>query len=148
MSTATGVPDLLRRFTATTYSFGAVYGAAVITFETNDQVLLSAFRTRAEQLAGLLVSSQKPWHWKVVRDFDVSQDDGEIFLLGGQSLSTIFMGTGTVVAIDWTQGELLGFVAANISDHQLLDAIIAIGKQHHLKYECEPCSIATQPDIM
>jgi hypothetical protein len=87
-------------------------------------------------VASALVSSGKPWYWKVVRDYDVSQDGNNVFLLSGESLSTVFLGSGTVVAIDWNQGELLGFVAANISAQQLLDVLIEVGQQHHhLQYE-------------
>lgn len=136
MSTVTRLPDLLRRFAATPYQFTAFLYSTTITFETNDQELLTAFRTGAEQLEGVLASSDKSWYWKVVRDYDVSQGVTDSFLFSGQRLSTIFLGTGTVVAIDWDRGELLGFVAASVPAQHLLDLLLDAGQQHQLHYEC------------
>jgi hypothetical protein len=131
MSTVATTPDLLRRFIATPHRFGALLCSTVISFETNDQELLTAFRAGAEHLAGALVSSsQKPWYWKVIRDYDVVQVDVVPFVLEDETLSTLFVGTGTVAAVDWESRELLGFIAANISAQYLLDALINLGNQH------------------
>jgi hypothetical protein len=136
MSTANALPDLLRRFVATPYRYKANLHSTIVMFETNDQELFTTFRSRAEQLAGVLVSSDTAWHWKVVRDPDVSQDGEATFLLSGETLSVLFLGAGTVVAIDWNQGELLGFVASNNSPQHLLDALIEIGQKHHRNCDC------------
>ncbi len=135
MSTVTGLPDLLRRFPATPYQFTAFLCSTTITFETNDPELLTAFRTRGKQLAHALEYSDKSWYWKVVRDHDISQDDNDSFLLSAEQLSTIFVGTGTVAAIDWDRGELLGFVAASVPAQCLLDLLLDAAQQHHLHYK-------------
>jgi hypothetical protein len=135
MSTVTGLPDLLRRFTVTPYQFTAFLYSTTITFETNDPELLTAFRTRAEQLANALRYSDKSWYWKVARDHDISQDGNDSFVLSAQPLSTIFLGNETVAAIDWDQGELLGFVAANVPAQYLLDLLLDAAQQHHLHCE-------------
>lgn len=129
MSTAIGLPDLLRRFVATPYRFGAILYSKTVTFETNDRELLIGFRARAEELAGVLVSSSgKPWYWKVVRDYDISNEGDDALLLSSKELTTLSLGMGTVVAFDWNSGELLGFVAANISTEYLLDALLDVAR--------------------
>jgi hypothetical protein len=136
MSIATSLPDLLRRFVATPYRFEEVLQSTVVALETNDQGLLTGFRVRAEELAGVLASpSDKYWYWKVIRDYDVFQEDHHRFLLDDETTSTLFLGTGTVVAIDWQRDELLGFVAAGISTQCLVDALIDLATRHHLNNE-------------
>lgn len=137
MTNADGLPDLLRRFTATPYRFAALLHTTVITFETNDHKMLAAFEARSEELAGALMSFPgRQWHCKIVRDFDVSNKNDEPYLINTQTLSTLFLGTGTFLGIDWQQGELLGFVAADLSSIDLLDALITVAQQHHLTCEC------------
>jgi hypothetical protein len=138
MSTATGIPDLLRRFVPTPYRFWIVLASTIVRFETNDQELLRAFRTRADQLLAGLASSVKSWSWKIIRDYDVSHDTDELFLLSGETLSTLFLGTGTVVAIDWNRGELLGFVASEITAKCFLDMLLGVAQKDHLHYERGP----------
>jgi hypothetical protein len=133
MSTDTALPDLLRRFVATPHRCRAVAQSMIITIETNDQEMLAALRDRAEQLIGVLrSSSDSAWHWKLVRDHDFSQSTFEAHLLSGDALSTLFLGTGTIVAIDWIRGELLGFVAANLPAQQLLDILLDLARRGHL----------------
>jgi len=132
MSAAVPLPDLLRRFVLTPYRFSAVAGSIVISFETNDQELLVGFRDRTEQLVSALkLPSHNTWHWKLVRDHDVSQTGHDAYLLSGETLSVIFLGMGTVVAIDWGKGEILGFIAANTPVKQLLDVLMDFRQRSH-----------------
>ncbi len=71
----------------------------------------------------------------MIRDYDVFQEDHHRFLLDDETTSTLFLGTGTVVAIDWQRDELLGFVAAGISTQCLVDALIDLATRHHLNNE-------------
>lgn len=130
MSTVAGLPDLLRRFVETPYRFKIVLCSTFIAFETNDQELLSIFRARAEQLLNALRAGDQPWRWKIVRDDHVPLEGSRISVLSGEMLTTIFIGTGTIVAIDHGRSELLGFVAANVHAEHLLDALLDAAQQH------------------
>lgn len=91
------------------------------------------FRASADQFVVALLSiSDKPWTWKVVRDYDVSQQGNQAYLLTGETLSTLFVGAGTVVAIDWDRAELLGFLAENFSLQELRGALLDAAQQRWL----------------
>ena len=130
MSTAGALPDLLRRFVPTPYRFEVAFHSAVVVFDTNDPGLLAAFRASAEQVARVLESNHTFWHWKIVRDYDISQGGYEIFLLNGEMLTTLFQGRGTVLAIDWDRGEVLGFLSADASIRQLIETLPDVARRH------------------
>ena len=58
-----------------------------------------------------------------------------ISYFSGERLSALFLGAGTVVAIDWDRGELLGFVAVNVPAQHLLDLLLDAARQHQLRYQ-------------
>lgn len=136
MSQPSALPDLLRRFVATPLRFGAVLHSTPIAFETNDGELLSTFRSRAERLAIALTScANKPWVWKIIRDNDIPEEDHQAYLLSGETLSALFLGTHTAVAIDWERGELLGFVSTDVSASHLVDILIEAAQQRHQSHD-------------
>ena len=137
MSNVKGLPDLLRRFVATPYSFGVILNSTVISFETNEEELLAIFRARAEELAGVLSLHCKSWLWKILRDGEIRHSNHKLLLLTDEDKTTLFFGTGTVFAIDWRRGEILGFVVKDVSAQRLLDMLIDAARRHHSSLQCE-----------
>lgn len=132
MSANAGLPDLLRRFVPTPHAFATVLHSGDVRFKTNDPALLAMFGDQAEQLITVLAwTSEGPWSWKLIRDHDVCQNGHEAYFLSSGNLSTVFLGTGTVAAIDWQRRELVGFVAEGVSAQQLLELLLALGEQDH-----------------
>ena len=123
------VPDLLRRFTATPYC-SRVSNNTVVKLATNNKHLLAEFETRSEQISEAFRTFGAGWVWRLIRDEDAPSDSEDATILNAGSLTVLFLGTGTMVAVDWIRREVLGFAAPQVTSDKLLELIIGIALEH------------------
>jgi hypothetical protein len=118
-----GVPDLLRRFVETPYAVSFTSGDATVRIEANEFALLN-------KMHGAMVSQNgfgtEILTWKLIRDEAAPCDGKELTILFFGPLNVILAGTGTVIAIDREQREVLGFIAANVSSDEFVTALLPI----------------------
>src|SRR5579863_7426038 len=93
-----GVPDLLRRFVPAPYCASVEIGDIQVDLETNDGDLLSAVREAfRSQPDGRPAAS---WLMKVIRDDDAPSDGSELTVLSAWPVTTLLLGTGTILFVD------------------------------------------------
>jgi hypothetical protein len=119
------VPDLLKRFVPTPLRRRFRLGSIEVALETNDRGIANALRTgESGPQAG-----PPGFFWKLVRDFDVSDEPSEPVVIergGGASLS---MGPACLVAVDYDSRELVGFLGAAIDDRTFTGRILPLLKR-------------------
>jgi hypothetical protein len=90
--------------------------------QTNDAEIARALLLAPSQVA----PSEPPLLVKVVRDNEVSDNGADIVLLRGWPVTTMFVGMGTVLAIDSERREILGFVSSSISPQRFVDDLLPL----------------------
>jgi len=123
------VPDLLRRFASTQYH-SRFSNDAVVTLATNNKHLLAEFEARSEQIGEAFRTFGAGWVWRLIQDEDAPYDSDEPTILDAGSITMLFLGTGTMVAVDWIRREVLGFAATDVSSGRLFKLIIGIAEVH------------------
>jgi hypothetical protein len=104
-------------------------GNLQIQLETNDTSLFVEFGARGESMFSVFGPAHEQWQVKLVRDHDAPDGCGEVTVIVGSAVTTVFLGAGTVVAIDYRAAEILGFVAPQVTAARLFDVILQIGTQ-------------------
>jgi hypothetical protein len=119
-----GVPDLLRRFVPVPYRTSVEIGNIHLDLQSNDGGLLAAM-----QWAFRTPTNGRPatsWFMKVIRDDDAPSGDSELTVLSAWPVTTLLLGTGTILAIDCERRQVLGFMAASLSDRQFVNELLPI----------------------
>jgi hypothetical protein len=118
----TNVPDLLRRFTRTPLRFNFRIRETQVLLETNDSRLVAvtaSFGSEETLHSGLGGHAYKrQFHWKLVREDELSHDTN-FSIVVTDDLFVVFRGDKTVISVDRSLGEVLGFVAADVSDEEM-----------------------------
>jgi hypothetical protein len=124
------VPDLLRRFVETPYAASFVSGDANVRIESNEMAIITEIHS-AITLHNDLETEVS--YWRLIRDEAAPCDGKELTILSSGPLSTLLLGTGTVIAVDHERGEVLGFLASDVSAEEfvrvLLPLVIRLSQQ-------------------
>ena len=108
---ATGLPDLLQRFVPTPYSAEWRFSECEIALQSNDQALI----TSLERAGTYLIEAPLPWS---LGSFVIMQRRQAVQTLPSSRRGRwprIMVGTGTVLAVDWSAARCLGFIASSVS---------------------------------
>ncbi len=111
------VPDLLRRFTPTPLRARFRVGETQVQLETNDPEILAA----ASEFGSLEISRVRGVcvSWKLIRESDGTPSGPEFSVVVTADLVTLLRGEGTVITVDCTQHEVLGFLARGVRANEL-----------------------------
>lgn len=118
------VPDLLNRFVPTPYKMIA-QGFSV---ETNDLDLLEQFDDRDRLHA--LTKIAPGFHFRMIREARCLQGSDEVRVMCAESVCVVTIGLGTIIMVDRKLHRLLSFVAADISEKQLIHSYLPMALQH------------------
>jgi hypothetical protein len=115
-------PDLLRRFVPTPYVFSKSDGTNCLFVESNDlEIALrvrhaDVFHRQSNRSGGLLC--------KLIRDLASPVDGSERTIVSDGSLRVLYLGRGTILIHDHERSELFGFIARNVTVHELVSSLI------------------------
>ncbi len=124
ISTGTAVPDLLRRFAPTPHHTRICLNDIEIELYTNDAEIVSKVQPRTSALPG--AKARTSLVLKIIRDHDAPQDDSTVTVLSAPPLTTLMVGTGTLLVLDGLRGVILGFLASSISAERFVDELLPI----------------------
>jgi len=117
-------PDLLRRFTPAPYEAFATIGDISVQVQTNDldivsemQRLCSCRTTRGSGNCLLLT---------VIREDGALEEEAEPTVISGWPVTTVLLGTRTVLALDTERCELLGFLSNSIPARQFAAQVLPL----------------------
>jgi hypothetical protein len=114
----TFVPDLLRRFVPARHVSNVLAGDTSVRLETNDPSIIEAM---AKITA--LPSQENGGHsyfWRLIRDEETPCGGQEVTILSSGPLSTFLLGVGTMIVVDRERREVLGFIAADVGEKELI----------------------------
>jgi hypothetical protein len=117
-------PDLLRRFVPTSHISAFSIGDIRVRLETNDPAMITALQARFDSPLADCAGAQ--YLWKLIREEEATGSGPEITILSSLGVSTILLGTKTVVVIDYQRHEVLGFIAADISADQFVSILTPV----------------------
>ena len=106
ISTGTAVPDLLHRFAPTPHHTRICLNDIEIELYTNDAEIVSRVQPRTSALPG--AKARTSLVLKIIRDHDAPQDDSTVTVLSAPPLTTLMVGTGTLLVLDGLRGVILG----------------------------------------
>jgi hypothetical protein len=118
-------PDLLQRFVPTPHTLRFRIEDLWVCLETNDPAIVAAMRTTEAAPSGV-ADSAFSYLWKIVRDQQARGDGQEITVLSSGALSTVLRGTHTIIAIDRQVGEVLAFIATDVSAEEFATRLVPI----------------------
>jgi hypothetical protein len=117
-------PDLLRRFVSAPHASRHRVHDSYVCLETNDVEIAMAMRASF---------NSPPEHdrfpsflWKLIRDDEAPCGGQEVTILSSGTMSTVFIGPGTVICIDHQRREVLGFLSASISTQEFVSTVMPI----------------------
>jgi hypothetical protein len=114
--------DLLRRFVPTPLRARFRAGKFWVTVETNDFALFPAFpfddagQNRAQQ----------HFHWKLVRDSDVTALPEEPMFVNSAAIRTVSMGPACLLGADLERREIVGFIGAAVDAHTYREFLVPL----------------------
>jgi len=123
-SAETGVPDLLRRFAPTPHSTRVLIHNVEIEFHTDDVEIVA--RMQPWTCGSIGPGSHTLLLAKVIRDRDAPSGDSGVSIISAPPLTTLLVGTGTVLVLDCERREILGFLASSISAARFVDELLPI----------------------
>jgi hypothetical protein len=121
-SAETGVPDLLRRFAPTPHSTRVLMNDVEIEFHTDDVEIVARMQPRT--CDSISSGSHTLLLAKVVRDQDAPPGDSGVTIISAPPLTTLLVGTGTVLVLDCERREVLGFLASSVSAARFVDELL------------------------
>ncbi len=133
---ATGLPDLLQRFVPTPYSAVVALFNAQISFQCNDQALITSL-----ERAGAIDRGATSLVARVVRDYAAPTSGSDITVISMWPVATIMVGAGTVLAVDMERREMFAFIASSVSAEQFINSLLPIA------LEAVRCSTANNADV-
>jgi len=116
-----GVPDLLRRFAPTPYSTRVLIHGVETEFHTDDVEIVAKMQPMTRD--SIRCGSQTLLA-KVIRDREAPTSDSEVSIISAPPLTTLLVGTGTVLVLDCERREILGFLASSISAARFVDELL------------------------
>jgi len=123
MSSAAGVPDLLRRFVPTPHSAVMTFdGDICATVQTNDLPLLTAIQHTATTRDS--VAPNLTVRMTIIRDADAPSGGATLTLMSKWPLTTLFVGRGTLLTLDRDTHELFCFLAPSITAAELVNCLL------------------------
>jgi len=129
MSTnASGVPDLLRRFTPMSHCLSLTVRGFHVSLQTNDAELAAAMKRAGE--AQTDDSQRRPLLMSLIRDGDAPPGSAQVTLLAPWPLVTLLLGTGTVLTLDCERRELIGFLAPAVPAERVIDDLLPLLLDH------------------
>ncbi len=112
------IPDLLRRFVESSDVSSFVVAGFYVTLETNDRSLIGALEAFGASCDS--AGQVRPSYWKLIRDDIAPRGGKDLNILSSGSLGAVLIGSGTVLVVDRERSEVLGFIAPDISDFDLV----------------------------
>jgi hypothetical protein len=117
-----GIPDLLRRFVPAPHVLCCQLEGINLQLETNDPAIAD---TLAKATTGIFADA-RVHAWVLLRDEAAPCDGQEVTIVSWGGLSTILCGSGTVIAVDREQREVVGFLAANITAQEFANRMLPL----------------------
>jgi hypothetical protein len=123
-TTETNVPDLLRRFAPAPHRARVVIGEIEFAVQSNDPEVVAAiqragFGGRKERHSTVLAM-------KVIRDRCAPRDSSNLTILSSWPLTTLLIGTGTVLTLDCERCEIMGFLAPTVPADRFVDELLPL----------------------
>lgn len=122
-ATATGVPDLLRRFAPAPYHAQVLIAGVDLEMHTNDVEIVA--KMQRQPVTVKEAAPRKPIRATIIRDIEAPVG-GNIAIIAATPLTTLLIGTGTVVVLDSELREILGFLAPSISAADFIDNLLPL----------------------
>lgn len=119
-----GVPDLLRRFAPTPHTTRVLFYGVEIELHTDDVEIVAKMQPIARN--PVRGGSQASLLARVIRDHGTPPDDSLVTIISAPPLTTLLVGTGTVLVLDCERREMLGFLASSISAERFIDELLPI----------------------
>jgi hypothetical protein len=117
----TGVPDLLRRFAPTPHYTRVLINGVEIEFHTDDVEIVAKMQPMT--LSSVRIGAQTLLA-KVIRDREAPPGDSGVSIISAPPLTTLLVGTGTVLVLDCERREILGFLAFSVSAERFVDELL------------------------
>jgi hypothetical protein len=115
----TAVPDLLQRFVHAPHVCSVFAGDTCVSVETNDPTIVEAMRSVTAPSSH--ENQGQPYLWKLIRDEAAPCSGREVTILSFGPLSTVLLGTGTVITVDRERREVLGFIAPDMPTKKFVE---------------------------
>ena len=121
-ATETGVPDLLRRFAPTPHSTRAWMKGFEIDLSTDDvEIVATMQRTNTP---GIGTTPRASLRIRVIRDALSTANSSDVAIISAPPLTTLLLGTDSVLVLDCERREILGFLASSVSAERFADELL------------------------
>ena len=117
-------PDLLRRFVPAPHVCNVFVGDTCARLETNDPSIVAAMPSVTASSS--YENAEVSYFWKLIRDDEAPCGGGEVTIFSSGPLTTLLLGTGTVIVIDRERREVLGFIASDVGAKELVTSWLPV----------------------
>jgi hypothetical protein len=114
--------DLLRRFVPTPLRARFCAGKFWVTVETNDFALFPALPFDSEGHD----NPRQNFHWKLVRDSDVTALLEEPMFVNSAGIRAVSMGPACLLGVDLERREIVGFIGAAVDAHAYRESLVPL----------------------
>ena len=120
-ATGHGVPDLLRRFAPAAHHVHTHIAGIEISMDTNDvEIATKMQHPVAEVVPGKLYRAT------IIRDPEAPVDISNVAVISAPPLTTLLVGTGTVIVLESELREILGFLASSVPAQYFADELLPL----------------------
>jgi hypothetical protein len=120
----TNVPDLLQRFATAPHRAQVVIGTIEIAVQSNDPDVIAAIQRAC--ISGGSERYSTFLAMKVIRDRSAPHDGSNLTVLSVGPLTTLLVGTGSVLTLDCERCEILGFLAPPVSADRFVNELLPL----------------------
>lgn len=137
------VPDLLRRFTPTPHRLKIVLDDISLTLQTNDPDLIVEMKAVGRRAVG---HPKAALRLKVIRDYDVPGRGTDIITVSAGPVTSIIVGTCSVLALDCQRRGILGFLATSVTADMFTHHLLPLLLDRLRHYSNQTCTTRFKAD--
>ena len=131
-ATTSGVPDLLQRFVPTPFATAMIVNGVEVTLHGNVNFgALSRQPATTDSFLDTLTAT-------VICDPEAPDAGSELTFVKSWPVTTVLIGTGTILALDCERAEILGFLAPSISPTRFITDLLPMLVDLHREMKLTP----------